>query len=178
MGVTPNGTAPSLSPIALPHPCLWHLCLVGDSSLTKARQIHGRDWIPTQRIQGLAKLCIKSFRRGDLWWNGRWEGRGEGRTWGQLEVHMQPMSQGASSPIEPGPRASNNTLLLIKAVFFISIARYLIITSERAKEFLLSSPLLSLSLFNLLPPPLSFCPSGALSLSPQGFSLFQLLHCC
>lgn len=126
MGVTPNGTAPSLSPIALPHPCLWHLCLVGDSSLTKARQIHGRDWIPTQRIQGLAKLCIKSFRRGDLWWNGRWEGTGEGRTWGQLEVRMQPMSQGASSPIEPGPRASNNTLLLIKAVFFISIARSLL----------------------------------------------------
>lgn len=79
----------------------------------------------------------------------------------------------------PGPlwsRASNNTLALIKAIFFISFLHYLIITSERAKEFLLSPPCLpipSLPLFNPLPPAF-FCPFDVLSLplTPDGVLAF------
>lgn len=72
----------------------------------------------------------------------------------------------------PGPlwsRASNNTLALIKAIFFISFLHYLIITSERAKEFLLSpsaSPFPPF-LFLIRFPPLSFALlMSFLSLSP------------
>lgn len=70
------------------------------------------------------------------------------------------------------PCASNNTWGLIKTVFFISLIRYLVITSERAKEFLYSPHSLPRS-FNLLSPLLPFCPFGVLSLVSRGLTFFS-----